>query len=313
MAASDDRRAFAPPRNELLACCPWMDDEQLRARVDAELARLAEAYNPNPPPDPDSSGTKDFGGGGPPPQSPSCVCSVGAGGPRPTGLAAVDAMTGPEFEGYVSDLLTAQGYSAERTGGSGDIGIDIVAVREGVKHAVQCKRSSYNLNRRAVSDVVGGMRVYGCSRAMLITNSHLRAGAVKAAMANDCTVVDRDLLSLWIDQFEKQALSPDRAVLSHQDITAEQVAEYLFAGTFWVTLRNGWHLTLGREHTAGSVVITGADWRDLHDLSPHGILERRGNWRRELVIPPGEQALAAITHLVSKYPIVSMRIRKAPT
>ena len=55
-------------------------------------------------------------------------------------LADVQARTGQEFEFYVQSLLRALGWQdVKHTGGSGDEGIDLRALRNGERWIVQCK------------------------------------------------------------------------------------------------------------------------------------------------------------------------------
>jgi restriction system protein len=72
-------------------------------------------------------------------------------------LADIDNMGGLDFEHYLCRLLVHRGYQAEVTRASGDLGVDIVARRDGQKHAVQAKRYSKGVSRRAISDAVAGM------------------------------------------------------------------------------------------------------------------------------------------------------------
>ena len=53
----------------------------------------------------------------------------------------LDAMEGHDFEYFCADLLEDHGFkSVEVTRGSGDYGVDVLAEKEGVTYAVQCKR-----------------------------------------------------------------------------------------------------------------------------------------------------------------------------
>ena len=53
---------------------------------------------------------------------------------------AFEDMEGHEFEYFCADLLEQNGFiDVEVTRGSGDYGIDILAEKEGVTYAVQCK------------------------------------------------------------------------------------------------------------------------------------------------------------------------------
>src|SRR6185503_416356 len=101
------------------------------------------------------------------------------------------------------ELLAHRGFRVERTGGSDDRGVDIVAEREALRCAIQVKRHYGLVSRHAVSDAVGGMRHYDCNAAMVITNSRFTAGAIALAASNECELVDREVLAEWIEDFRR--------------------------------------------------------------------------------------------------------------
>jgi restriction system protein len=116
-------------------------------------------------------------------------------------IADVDRMPGSEFEEYLARLLRHQGYQVERLGGSGDLGVDLIARRRSEACAVQAKRSSRPVSRRAVSDAVAGAQHYGCTRAMVVTNNLFTPGAEALAESTACALVDREALMEWIYRF----------------------------------------------------------------------------------------------------------------
>ena len=119
----------------------------------------------------------------------------------------IDSMTGIEFEHYLQKLLIHQGFSVHVTQSSGDLGVDLVASRNGVKIAIQAKRYNTKVSRRAISDAVAGVHHYGCNRAMVITNSYFSPGAITLARSTGCILVDRDTLAKWVIDFRKNAHS----------------------------------------------------------------------------------------------------------
>jgi restriction system protein len=113
-------------------------------------------------------------------------------------LAAVDAMDGRQFEAFVADLLEQQGWKVEATPGSGDLGVDLVAEEAERRWAIQVKRQAAPVTRRAVSDAVAGRDHYGCTDAMVVTNSVFTRGAEALAASTGCELVDLEELSSWI-------------------------------------------------------------------------------------------------------------------
>jgi len=121
-------------------------------------------------------------------------------------IANIDSMTGVEFEQYLQKLLTNQGYSVHVTQASGDLGVDLIASKDGDKIAVQAKRYNTRVTRRAISDAVAGMYHYDCNEAMVITNNYFSPGAVALAKSTECTLVDRDTLAKWVIEFQNTSI-----------------------------------------------------------------------------------------------------------
>lgn len=117
-------------------------------------------------------------------------------------LTDVDRMDGLAFERYVSRLLEHQGYSTHVTKASGDFGVDIVATRWGERLAVQVKRSTGRISRRAVSDAVAGKLHYRCNNAVVVSNNYFSSGAIDHARRTGCVLVDRNELAKWMIAYQ---------------------------------------------------------------------------------------------------------------
>ncbi len=92
---------------------------------------------------------------------------------------------GHEYEYFVAEYLRRTGYSqVEVTKGSSDFGVDVVATKDKIKYAVQCKYYSSPVNLKAVQEVVAGAPLYGCDAAMVVTNNTFTKSAVELAAAN---------------------------------------------------------------------------------------------------------------------------------
>src|SRR5262245_51083708 len=52
-------------------------------------------------------------------------------------MANIDSMTGIDFETYLQMLLRSKGYSVSMTQVSGDLGVDLIALGNGEKIAIQ--------------------------------------------------------------------------------------------------------------------------------------------------------------------------------
>lgn len=111
----------------------------------------------------------------------------------------IDTMDGLEFEYYVADLLYRQGYRNVLLTEQFDYGVDIVAEKDGIRWGIQAKRYSGLVKAAAVRQVVTGLRLYGCDRGMVITNSTFSRVARQLAEGNDCVLIDRYDLHEMID------------------------------------------------------------------------------------------------------------------
>lgn len=119
--------------------------------------------------------------------------------PRYT-LARIDAMDGHAFEHFTADLLRKLGYQkVQVTRGSGDQGVDVLAEKEGVKYAFQCKCYSSDLGNKPVQEVHAGKYIYQCHVGVVITNRYFTQGAKDAAKATGILLWDRDKLRSLIE------------------------------------------------------------------------------------------------------------------
>lgn len=119
-------------------------------------------------------------------------------------IAKIDTMSGIEVERYLQQLLMIQGYSVAMTPASGDLGVDLVAIRRTERVAIQVKRSNSKISRRAISDAVAGKGHYQCNQAMVITNSDFTTGARTLSRSTGCILIDRQILAHWIAQLQQK-------------------------------------------------------------------------------------------------------------
>lgn len=106
-------------------------------------------------------------------------------------LKSVDTMSGIDFEYYIAEVLQNTGYYNVTLTEQFDYGVDIIAEKDGIRWGIQVKRYSGLVKAAAVRQVVTGLRIYNCDRAMVITNSIFSNVARRLAAGNDCVLVDR--------------------------------------------------------------------------------------------------------------------------
>lgn len=110
-------------------------------------------------------------------------------------LEDLDEMTGWEFERWLERFFERVGFDVKRTPYRGDFGADFVLTWNGVKTAVQTKRSRRQVGVSAVQEVVAAKAYYGGERAMVVTNSYFTEQAVILARANGVRMRSRDDLA----------------------------------------------------------------------------------------------------------------------
>lgn len=111
-------------------------------------------------------------------------------------ISFIDQMEGHEFEHWCAALLLKLGFdSADVTQASGDDGVDIIAVKEGIRYAIQCKRYSSDLGNTPVQEVNAGKDVYKCHIGAVMTNVYFTAGGKRTAEATGTLLWDRDWIS----------------------------------------------------------------------------------------------------------------------
>lgn len=116
-------------------------------------------------------------------------------------ISRMDELEGHEFEFFCADLLKAQGFiDVEVTRGSGDFGVDILAEKEGVTYAVQCKRYNGPVGVDAVLRTYAGRDYYDRMVGVVMTNQHFTAPAVAAAEKLRILLWDRDYVDSILEE-----------------------------------------------------------------------------------------------------------------
>ena len=115
----------------------------------------------------------------------------------------IDLMEGHDFEYYCAELLRHRGFQeVEVTKGSGDYGIDILAEKEGVTYAIQCKRYTVPVGVKAVQEAYAGRDYYDRMVGAVLTNQYFTQPAVEAAKKLKILLWDRGYLESMIEEQE---------------------------------------------------------------------------------------------------------------
>jgi restriction system protein len=114
-----------------------------------------------------------------------------------SGLAAIDEMSGVEFEEFVAAQLRTVGWSVTHTASTGDYGVDLIAKKAGTRMAVQCKRQAKAVGVAAVQQVVAGALHHRCNQTVVVTNQAFTKAARQLATTHRCRLVGREQVQIW--------------------------------------------------------------------------------------------------------------------
>lgn len=109
----------------------------------------------------------------------------------------IDTMSGTDFEHFCADLLRINGYTDVRvTSGSGDQSIDILAEKDDMKWAFQCKRwgQETHVGNDVIQKTFAGKAFYHCNIAAVITTSTFTRKAEEYAKETGVLLWGRDKL-----------------------------------------------------------------------------------------------------------------------
>lgn len=113
----------------------------------------------------------------------------------------MDEMEGHDFEQFCAGLLRNRGFlEVEVTKGSGDFGIDILAEKDGVTYAIQCKRYEGPVGVKAVQEAYAGRDYYDRMVGAVLTNQYFTAPAVSAAKKLKILLWDRGYLEEMLEE-----------------------------------------------------------------------------------------------------------------
>lgn len=112
-----------------------------------------------------------------------------------------DLMEGRDFEFFCADLLQKRGFlEVEVTKGSGDNGVDILAEKDGVSYAIQCKRYDEPVGVKAVQEAYAGRDYYDKMVGVVMSNQYFTKNAVEMARKLKILLWDRGYLEEMLEE-----------------------------------------------------------------------------------------------------------------
>lgn len=105
---------------------------------------------------------------------------------------------GHDFEHWVAAKLNEAGWTARVTQASGDDGVDVIAERDSLSVAVQCKRFKGSVGNKAVQEVYSGMKHMQLHKAVVIsTGKYTKAAQNLAATTGVLLLSEQDIQHMW--------------------------------------------------------------------------------------------------------------------
>ena len=117
-------------------------------------------------------------------------------------LGTVRYMSGAQFEGFVAKIMRGLGYRATVLGGSGDQGVDVIAIAGKERIAIQCKNYAKPVGNKPVQEVYAGARHHRCTAAWVVAPAGFTKGAVELARSVGVSLRDAQALRGWIRQID---------------------------------------------------------------------------------------------------------------
>lgn len=113
----------------------------------------------------------------------------------------MDELEGIDFEYFCADLLKDHGFiDVKVTKSSGDYGIDILAEKDGISYAIQCKRYAAPVGVKAIQEAYAGRDYYDCMVGAVLTNQYFTQPAVAAAKKLKILLWDRGYLESMMEE-----------------------------------------------------------------------------------------------------------------
>jgi hypothetical protein len=129
---------------------------------------------------------------------------------RPVTMEDLRSLTPTQFEVLVGRMLQSQGYQVDHTGGRGDRGVDLVAIKGRgefeKKFMVQAKHRQENSKRVGIEGI---RSAYGAAHALLeydgiiiVTNGQFTKGAQDFAMGKAIQLMSGSDINDWLNRME---------------------------------------------------------------------------------------------------------------
>jgi restriction system protein len=149
-----------------------------------------------------------------------------------SGMTAVDAMTGRQFEVLLEHFFANKGYRVARIGGRGDFGADLLLYDANGRMIVQARQWHGEVRSDAVQRVIATMARYGAARGLVVTSSDYSHDAVTVAKSNGVTLWNRAHLATELTKSRGNQLQSGVKRLSSELRTGSRICLGFLAAVF---------------------------------------------------------------------------------
>jgi restriction system protein len=122
-------------------------------------------------------------------------------------MAAIDMMSGREFEDLLGELFVRKGYRVARLGGRGEGRASFLLDHPRGRTIVQVKRWDATVNHDAVQQAAASMDLFRATRALLVTSSTYSPSAITYAKSCGVTLWNRATLAAELAAIQRERLS----------------------------------------------------------------------------------------------------------
>lgn len=133
-------------------------------------------------------------------------------------LKYIDQSDGYTFENICANILKANKYTyVNVTKGSGDFGIDVIAEKDSIKYAIQCKHYANNVGIAAVQQAFSGCQYYNCDIPVVLTNNYFTPQAIEMANSTNVELWDRTTL-IKLNKIKKEHVNKKQKHSKHRTL-----------------------------------------------------------------------------------------------
>lgn len=97
----------------------------------------------------------------------------------------INSMNPYEYEHYCAELLERRKWRTEVTKASCDQGVDIIAIKRGVRIVLQCKKYTKPIGNHAVQQIVAAIAHEKADRGVVVATSAFTPAAISLAASNN--------------------------------------------------------------------------------------------------------------------------------